>query len=115
MPPPPHDVPRFDAWAGRASSRGRGCWPPAGTLVAALQFGSLVLVTLFTCLQVLAFVWYVLSYIPFARTSQGCWGPGEGVGGNTSVCAIQPKDQCKHSVQRWAFCSAAAVYLVLCN
>eukprot|EP00667_Euglena_gracilis_P026433 EG_transcript_31827 len=38
------------------------------TLVAALQFGSLVLVTLFTCLQVLAFVWYVLSYIPFART-----------------------------------------------
>lgn len=38
------------------------------TLVAAIRFGSLMMVIFFTCIQVVAFVWYVLSYIPFART-----------------------------------------------
>eukprot|EP00668_Euglena_longa_P017210 GGOE01021573.1.p1 GENE.GGOE01021573.1~~GGOE01021573.1.p1 ORF type:complete len:143 (+),score=16.98 GGOE01021573.1:61-489(+) len=38
------------------------------TLVSALRFGSTLLVLVFTCMQIMAMVWYCLSYIPFART-----------------------------------------------
>eukprot|EP00754_Rhynchopus_humris_P051893 Rhum_TRINITY_DN9804_c0_g1::Rhum_TRINITY_DN9804_c0_g1_i1::g.35316::m.35316 len=37
------------------------------TLVAAVQWRELVMVVLFSCVQVAALVWYSLSYIPYAR------------------------------------------------
>eukprot|EP00997_Jenningsia_sp_PLL12_P009111 NODE_6012_length_537_cov_31.405738_g5262_i0.p2 GENE.NODE_6012_length_537_cov_31.405738_g5262_i0~~NODE_6012_length_537_cov_31.405738_g5262_i0.p2 ORF type:complete len:117 (-),score=21.36 NODE_6012_length_537_cov_31.405738_g5262_i0:28-378(-) len=38
------------------------------TLFSALKFGSLMMVVAFVTLQLVAMLWYLLSYIPFART-----------------------------------------------
>ncbi|XP_072305127.1 vesicle transport protein SFT2B-like [Eucyclogobius newberryi] len=38
------------------------------TLMAALQWQNSVLALVFCILQLLAFLWYTLSYVPFART-----------------------------------------------
>jgi hypothetical protein len=52
------------------------------TLVAALKLRSLVLTLLFALVQFLALIWYVLSYVPYARTMfsgavSSCLGGGE--------------------------------------
>lgn len=39
-----------------------------GTLVAAIVFGSQLLVFLFLAVQIPAYIWYCASYIPFARS-----------------------------------------------
>lgn len=45
------------------------------TLMAALWWGNAVLVLLFCILQFLAFAWYSISYIPFARDAvKKCFG-----------------------------------------
>ena len=53
------------------------------TLVAALRLRSLVLTLLFALAQFLALIWYVLSYVPYARTVvsgavSSCFGGGGG-------------------------------------
>lgn len=53
------------------------------TLVAALKLRSLILTLLFALVQFLALVWYVLSYVPYARTVvsgavSSCFGGGGG-------------------------------------
>lgn len=42
-----------------------------GTLVMALVVSNVILTIVFVVIQTCAFVWYVLSYIPFGRTL--CW------------------------------------------
>ena len=53
------------------------------TLVAALRLRSLILTLLFALVQFLALIWYVLAYIPYARTMvagavSSCFGGGGG-------------------------------------
>ena len=51
------------------------------TLVAALKLRSLILTLLFALVQFFALIWYVLSYVPYARTAvsgavSSCFGGG---------------------------------------
>lgn len=55
------------------------------TLVAALELRSLILTLAFALVQFLALIWYVLSYVPYARTmvagaASSCFGGGGGGG-----------------------------------